>query len=42
MYARNVDEASAVSGKWAQDKVKANVANENAEVIVPLLAHSRY
>lgn len=34
MYVCNVDEASAVSGNAYVDKVKAAVANENAEVIV--------
>lgn len=34
MYVCNVDEASAVSGNAYVDLVKANVANENAEVLV--------
>jgi GTP-binding protein YchF len=34
MYVCNVDDKSAVSGNAYVDKVKANVANENAEVIV--------
>jgi len=33
MYVCNVDEESAVNGNAYVDKVKANVANENAEVI---------
>lgn len=34
MYVCNVDEASAVSGNQYVDQVKANVAHENAEVII--------